>query len=338
MNYIFCGAYESLLFALYIKEMGGKITIVTDNNNIVKYCEMETIDYIKFEKISITTPTIYKVFSLKKILDNALEKMVLKNSDHFYLTTESKAYNAFYLAKELSKKGVVYFYNPGRKPEKYKHPKNKPFFIRGEIIRFVLKLFLNLDLIYYNSRGSPCFGINDTFMKKHNITKYKLDVSSDKIGLIVAKRSNLNFKKFDNLIISQGTLHNTIKFDSLKNIYRNILNIPVEFAFKKHPVQKSNKLSDLSFHNIFEKCYDIPEYIPVEMIFNNIKKNVISVYSVSLINASKFKHLKSTSLLELVDWGNKAFKKEIKNYLITESNNNICFPKNIKELEKIILN
>jgi len=338
MEYIFCGAYESLLFALYLKEIGEKITIVTDNNNILKYCEIENIEYIKFEKISVTPLKIYKVFYLKKILNNALDKIILKNGDHFYLTGESKAYNAFYLAKELSKRGVVYFYNPGRKPEKYKHSKNKPFFVRGEIVRFILKLFLNLDLIYYDSRGSPCFGINDAFMKKHNITKYKLDVSSDKIGLIVAKRSKLNFKKFDNLIISQGTLNNIIKSDSLKNIYKNILNLPVEFAFKKHPVQKSNKISDLSFHNIFEKCHDIPEYIPVEMIFNNIKKDVISVYSISLINASKFKHLKSISLLELVDWGNKSFKKEIKNYLITESNNNILFPKNIKELEKIILN
>lgn len=338
MEYIFCGAYESLLFALYLKEMGKKITIVTDNNNIGKYCEIENIKYIKFEKISVTPPTTYKVFSLKKILDNILEKMVLKNSDCFYLTTESKAYNAFYLAKELSKKGVVYFYNPGIKLEKYKYPRNKPFFIRGGITRFVLKLFLNLDLIYYNSRGTPCFGIDDAFIKKHNITKYKLDISSDEIGLIVAKRSKFDCKKFDNLIIGQGILNDVIKIDSLGDIYRNILNLPVEFVFKKHPVQKSNKLSDLSFHTIFEKCYNIPEYIPVEIIFNNIKKDVISVYSVALINASKFKHLKSISLLNLVDWENKSFKKEIKDYLITESNNNILFPKKFKELEKIILN
>ena len=52
MNYILGGAYKTLLFALYLKNiLGEEITIVTYSNIIIKYCKAEKINYIEFEKM-----------------------------------------------------------------------------------------------------------------------------------------------------------------------------------------------------------------------------------------------------------------------------------------------
>ena len=336
MHYVYCIAYEPLFFALYLKSLGKKITVVTHNKNIAKYCEVKNINYIQFENIRIGVTSIHKIFTFKKILDEVLKKIVLEKGDCFYLTGKIKTYNAFYLAKELSKKGVVYFYNSSKyRLEKYKPPKNKPFFFRGRIIRLMLKLYLNLDLIYYNSRGVPCFGIDDEFLKKHNIIKYDVDISAGELLLNVAKRSEINYKKIDNLIIDQGALENIIDSESLKKLYKNLFKLPVEFAFKKHPIRPKNS-SNSHFYNIFEKCYDVPEYIPVELFFNDIKKNVFSIYSTSLVAASQFDHLKAISLLELVNWDNNSFKEEVKCHLTKKSNNKIFFPNSFDELKEII--
>jgi len=336
MDYVFCGSYEPLFFALYLKSLGKKITVVTHNKSIAKYCEVKNINYIQFENIRIGVISIHKIFTFKKILNDVLKKIVLEKGDGFYLTGEIKTYNAFYLAKELSKKGVVYFYNSSKyRLEKYKPPKNKPFFFRGGIIRLMLKLYLNLDLIYYNSRGVPCFGIDDGFLKKHNIIKYDMDISAGEMLLNIAKRSEVNYKKIDNLIIDQGALENIIDLESLKKLYKNLFKLPVEFAFKKHPIRPKNS-SNSHFYNIFEKCYDVPEYIPVELFFNDIKKNVFSIYSTSLVAASQFDHLKAISLLELVNWDNNSFKEEVKCHLTKKSNNKIFFPNSFDELKEII--
>lgn len=338
MHYIYCVSYEPLFFALYLKSLGEKITVVTHNKNIAKYCEVKNINYIQFENIRINVTSIHKIFTFKKILDNVLKKIVLEKGDIFYLTGEIKTYNAFYLAKELSKKGVVYFYNSGKyRLEKYKPPKNKPFFFRGGIIRLMLKLYLDLDLIYYNSRGVPCFGIDDGFLKKHNIVKYDTDISAGEMLLNIAKRSGNNYEKIDNLIIDQGALENIVDLESVKKLYKNLFKLPVEFAFKKHPRSVTQmKQPELLFYEIFKSCDELPEYIPVELFYNNIKKNVLSIYSTSLVVASQFDHLKAISLLELVNWDNNSFKEEVKCHLTEKSNNKIFFPNSFDELKDII--
>ena len=336
MHYVYCIAYEPLFFALYLKSLGEKITVVTHNKNIAKYCELENINFILFGNVRIRLISIYKIFALKKILDDVLRKIALKKGDIFYLTGKFKTYNGFYLAKELSKKGVVYFYNSSKYPlERYTPPKNKPFFLRGGIIRLILKLYLDVDLIYYNSRGIPCFGIDDRFLKKHNIKKYDIDISADEMLLNVAKNSEIISKKVDNLVVDQGALESIIDSESLIKLYKNLLKLHVTFAFKRHPVRPKN-LANSNFYTVFEKCYDVPEYIPVELFFNNIKKNVFSIYSTALVTASQFNHLKAISLLELVNWDNNTFKEEVKSHLTKKSNDKILFPSSFDELKDII--
>lgn len=338
MNYIFCGSYEALFFALYLKSLGKKITIVTYSKNIIKYCKAEKIDYTKYNQIIITGSSFYKVFAFKQNLDKLIKKMNFGKKDKFFLTGRKKAIDAFYLAKRLSKKGTVYYYPSGVISENekiYESTRYKSIFIRGEILKFIVKIFLDLDLMYYQGHGIPVIGVDDKFLKKHNIVKYVTDMTCEDIKLDAVIKYKSNYKEFDNIIIGQGSLKNIIKFDSLAEIYKNLSELIGEFAFKKHPIQ-SKGANGLYFIKLFKDCEDIPEWVPVELYFNNIKKNVISVYSVSLIIASQFSHLKAISLLELVEWYNESFKRDVKRLLIKKSGNKIFFPNSFDELKEII--
>ena len=341
MNYIICGSYRPLLFALHLKNLGEKITLITWHENVIKYCIAEDINYIKYKRIRPTRPTIgsiYKLYVLKKMFDDMIKKIDFKDEDRFFLTGNANAYEFFYLAKELSKKIVVYYKFPDKKYNIYKHPKFKPIFIRGFIFRILIKIILDLDLMYYETHNVPRYGIDDAFLKKYNMIEYNPSLSSGKICLDAMEKSKNRHKKYDNLIIDQGEITNGIKFDSIKNIYKNLLKIPNTFALKKHPdvVLKSNKFN-LVCNNIFKNCEELPDYIPAELLCNNINKNVISFFSASLIPMSQIQHLNAISLLELVEWTNISFKNEVKEWLVEESNNKILFPKTFEELEKILL-
>lgn len=340
MNYIYCGSHIPLLFALSLKNKGEKITVLSFSQDVIKYCADENVDYIKLKYVRPSFYSIKKIFAQKNMLDDVIKKIDCNKDDAFFLTGKGKGYDSFYLAKELSKKGCkVYYANPTEiEFKRYKSSKFKPF-LRGKVIKIIIKLILNLDLKHYTGRGVPFLGIDDEFIKKYNIKDYPLDQSYDEMIVEVAKKSKCNFKRFDNLIIDQGSFQDIIKPGAIKNIYKNLLDIPVEFTFKKHPrpITKENA-SDLSFYQFFNNCDIVPRHIPVELLFNNIKKNIISVYSSSLITASNFKHLKSISLLELVDWCNVSFKNKVKKRLIEKSNNIILFPNSIEELKNILLN
>jgi len=349
MNYIYSGGYKSLLFAIGMKNRGKKISIITNNNDIVKYCKTENIKCIHYNFIRLTFPSvIYKIFSLKKSLDEVIEKMDFGKKDNFYMIgSRIKGYDGFYLAKELSKIGKAYYRNPhDRQLKLYKQPRFKPIFIRGTILKFFLKQVFGLDIVYYNLNEIPCLGIDDHFLQENNIDIYAPNTSSDTIIFNTIQKSKSNIKDSDNLILDDGPLSTPnplfgpyiIKHDTLRRAYKNLIDIPVQFAFKKHPKTTTQEhTSDLSFYDLFNSCEELPSYIPVELLFNNIKKNVISTYSSSLILASQLPHLKAISLLELITWHNESFKEEMKDWLKQKSNNKILFPKSYDELTEILL-
>jgi len=341
MYYILGGAYKGLLFALYLKNLGNKIVIVTYIEDIIKYCVAENIDYIKFEKIRPTVAAFYKVFALKKMLDNVIKEIDIGKENRFFLLSDSNAYDAFYLAKELSKKTKGYYKLTDGRLKIYKPPRFKPIFFRGAIIRFTLKLVLGLDLMYYRrDKKNPCFGVDDKFLKKYNIMEYAPDADVEELTLDAVKKYKSNHGEYENFIIDDGLLTGYVNFDSMKKLYKDLFELPLKFAFKKHPnlmYKKTHSELYLSFYKEFKNCKEIPAYVPAELLFNNIKKNVISIFSTALITASRLQHLKTISLLELVEWYDKSYKKEWKERLIATSNNKILFPNNFEELKEILL-
>lgn len=337
MIYIFCGSYKALLFALYLKNLGKKITILSANKDLIKYCVAEKINHIEFERRPPFT-SFFELFTYKKILNDVIKKINIDKDDIFILTGKMGSYEGFYFAKELSKRSRVYQKNPDREYKIFEPPRFKPFFIRGFIGRVFLKLVLGLDIMYYESNRDPRIGIDDNFLNKYNIKEYETDLQFEGLILEAIKKTKSNFKSYDNLIIDQGPITGIVTFDSIRKLYKNLFELPIGFAFKKHP-SPTTKMdqSEMSFYKLFKQCEELPSYIPVEIFCNNIKKNVISLFSASLITASQLEHLKAISLLELVDWNHDYYKKEFKDHLMTQSKNKILFPKNFEELKEILL-
>jgi len=340
MNYVFCGAYKALLFALYLKNVEGKkITILTNSKDITKYCEDEKIKCIKFDFIRPAATEIYKLIKLKKMLDDVIKKIDFKKEDSFFITERIIGFEQIYLAKTLAKKGKVYSKITHRDLKKHKPSGIKSFFIRGEILKIMVKLVLDLDLIYYESNKDPRLGFDEEYLRKCNIKNYKPDEKSEDMILEAVKKTKSSYKEIDNLIVDQGPNKNLIELNSVKKLYEEIFNLSIDFALKKHPFPIEEKNNDtISYYNTFEDCEELPEYVPSELFYNNTRQNVISLFSASLITASQFDHLKAISLLELIDWRHKSYKKEFKKHLAEESNNKILFPASLEELKEILLN
>jgi len=341
MIYIYCGSHLSLLFAVSLKNKGNEITAISSSEDVKKYCNDENINFIKLEYIRPTLLSIHKLFKLKKMLNNTLEKIKCSKGDIYFLTGTVKGYESYYLAKELFKKGFDIHYTvvSGLKFKKLKNPWYKPIFIRGIITRLALKLILGLDLKYYTNQSGPLLGIDDKFIKKYNFKKYEHNISNEELILEVAKSSKSSNKTFENVIVDQGSFGDVLKPGTIKNLYKKLSEIPVEYNFKKHPVPtaKDSLSDDPTAYDIFKHCDQVPRYIPVELLINNINNSIISIFVPALVTASHFDHLKSISLMELVDFTDESYKKKIKNSLIEKSNNKIQFPSSFEELNNMLL-
>ena len=125
--------------------------------------------------------------------------------------------------------------------------------------------------------------------------------------------------------------------DSLIEVYGNILKLPYKFAVKYHPRVLATQKS-WGCDSLFQTCEEFPDYIPAELLLNNVRKNVISISSVSLISASRLDYLRAVSLLEMVQWKSQSYKEEIKSWLIKESDNKIVFVKTYEELNQLLGN
>ena len=338
MNYIYCGAHRPILFALALKKQNEQITIISYDDQVIEYCKNESINYIKYDFKMLIPKNIFSLFNYKKILDNLINSIAFSKNDNFFiLGNRTKAIDAFYLGKEFSKKGSVYYKDITSKPTIYKRPKYRPFF-RGDILRLGLKYILGLDLIYYNINNKPTLGFNSKFLNKFNIFEYKPEFSGEELLIKSLQKRKKSNNKIKNLIIL-GDLrgigeytNDHLKADSTKQLFREILNIPIDFSYKKHPDVPSN----ITFYDYFKSYEEIPMYKPVETVFPEVENSIIAVYSISLLLASKLKHLKAISLLELIEWESEEWKNEMKNWLVNESNNKILFPKSFSELQSIL--
>ena len=340
MNYVFCPSYASVFFALHLKNSGKGMKIITDNISVKKYCRTADIECIYFDYVSVPITVFYKIFILKSRIDNLIKKIGIKKGDNFYLSDNSFTINGFYLAKEWSKKGNVYFNNLGRSFNIYKENKylNLSFLARTSL-RYLFRIFMGLDLIFLEVNSAPVFGINDKFLVKNKIKKISLNKNLKELQLDAMRKSHIKQKEYDNLIITEGSVSGIVNDDSVKNMYKNLLKLPLKFAVKHHPrVIKSEKSGDIFEKKLLIDCEEFPDYIPVELVFNNIRKNIISIFSTSLIPASQLEHVKAISLLELVEWNNPSYKKEVKTWLTNESNNRIIFVKSFEELSKLLEN
>lgn len=338
MDYVFCSSYGAIFFAFHLKNSGRNIKLISDNFSIGKYCRAAAIDCIYFDYINVTTPTLYKMFALKEKIDSLIKEIGIQKDDNLYLLGNLYDISSFYLAKEWAKKGNVYFgllgMGIGYNVYEEKGKLNLRRWIRT-LSRYMYKMFLGLDLILLEVNKKPAYGIGDRFLQKNGIKNLCLEKNLTELQLEAIKKNPIKLKEYNNLIITEGDVSDVINEDSVTKIYRNLLELPCEFAIKHHPQVVRNSES-YGFKQIPTNLEELPDYIPVELLLNNIRKNVVSVYSGSLIPASKLEHLRAISMLELVQWVDESFKSEVKEWLMKESNGRIIFVTTFDELSKLL--
>ncbi|WP_149025919.1 hypothetical protein [Polaribacter sp. BM10] len=240
---------------------------------------------------------------------------------NLYLLDNVHTVEGFFISNNW-KKGNVYYKNLSTEYSIFKNSLNTKY----KIIQFLCKTVLKLNLIFRNQNGIPAIGIDDSFLLENKINPLVLD-NYNTIKLDVLNNFSFKGDKYNSILILQGKLEGIIEINSLKLVFNEIKKLK-SLVLKEHPKHKTDEL--FSIGNI----PTIPDYFPVEMCYGNIKNNIISVFSLSLVVASRMKGRKAISLLELVDWCNEDYKKQIKNMLIKKSSNKIIFPKDILELQK----
>lgn len=325
MNYINCPSFSSIFFALYLKNKNRNITVVTINESVKKYCEFANIKYLFLKKINFGLKNPWRIVSFKKQIDNMISKIGVEENDNFYLLDNSFTLEGFYIAKEWSKKGKVYFKDLEKiKFKEYSNKHNIKKITTFIFIKYLMKLYLNIEIKIMFINDNPVFIISRKYLENDNIFNLNINKDLSELKLEAIKNNSLKLKQYDNLIAAQGKGTGILKNNSIFNLYHKLLNYDFDYVIKEHPTVKNPEM--------FDKCHKYPDYIPAELIMCNINNNVISISSSTLILASQLDRIQSISLIDLVEWKNEEYKIYIKEFLSKESNGKIIFVKSFDEL------
>jgi len=355
MDYVLALAYRELIFGLHLRDSGREVTVVTYSDDVKEYCASVRMPCLYFKPtrirfgLHIMSPVnlarqvagaINQAKTLRKILDDLIQRMGFAEGDSFYLLGNAIAYEGFYLAKELAAKGTgaVYFRDIlGRRLKVYR-PRLSRRYLQALIVAAALRVFLGLQVMFYETNTVPRYGIDDRFFRRHDIAKMEDGQDFDEVLLDVAKKAEPGQEMYDNLILGEGDSSATIiTYDSLRKVYRWLTSQPAEFAFKRHPQRTGDRTRiDALYDEFFQQYDELPRHVPVELLFNSIRRNVISVMSFGLIAASKFDHLRAISLLDLAEWHSEAYKEEMRNVLATKSEDRIIFVSSLDQLRLML--
>ena len=347
MNYIFCPSYEPLYFVLHLWNSGQKDTkVITYNAGIELFCNHLGIEVIYFEYPVVSIKNVFKglyaLYNLKKRIDRTVEDANIKREDKFYLLGNGFSYPGFYLTKKFSKKCYAYFKNISF-AEFFSAKKIKNFFDRNylkvQYLRYLIRIVLGINLtIYYTGDVKMRYytvGIDDNFLRKYRIKKLDFNKSLQDLRLeAMAKQKNIIKEEYDTMVIYEYFSESLVSLRSLRIMYDNLFSMLPNYAIKEHP-SFIKKESVQENRGLLQRCQRLPAYIPSELLFNNIKRNIIGIASATLISAVNIQRLQVISLLELVQWKNRAYKKHWKDFL-TKRSSHIIFVHNFEELEELI--
>lgn len=317
MMYIFIPSYPSIYFAIYKALNNKDVTIVTNNRNVAKILKEIKINFLlmDFE------------FDIKKIMSTKIKIndffLTLDKTKDFYLLDNIFCVEGFYLANRWPK-GKVYYKNLSAE---FNFFEGKLSF-KSKVLKYLYRLVFNLKLSFRNVNGKPITAIDQKFIKNNEFNLLQVE-SYKSIKLDVLKKIKLKTNSYNSIFVLQGDLRNILKENSLSKIFEELKTIQ-SLVIKEHPKHKTTVF--------FNELPKLPNYYPVEMCYGNINKNIIAIYSLSLVLASEFPHLKAISLLEMVTWFSDEYKNHMKNELIAKSNNKIFFPTNSAELLKLLNN
>ncbi len=357
MYYFFVNSYLKLYHALDLDfNSDQEVTIITRNVAIEKFCSHISKKVIYYNQSpKYATFRIHKemkhLIKIKSEAKEFIENINFKMDDIIiYPTKYFQIYQAGsdgYLLKIISNVANVYFVNITDRAKFIKtslgHVKIRIDRIRVRYLRLLYYIVFGVKYSYYkidsekNIYKKIYLKLNNENIGVNNITlpNYNHD-PMEAINNVINKSGNLITEQYDHLIIYEGDgeVDYSHSVSSLEGLYRYLFSRINSFGIKRSPKVLQGLKNQLNID--IEKNYNcLPAYIPSELLLKNISKSVISISSATLINASRYKNLKSVSLLELVSWRDQNRKIGVKNFLL-KNGKNILFPKHFDELLTII--
>jgi len=318
---------------LYLLKKGLEVTVITNNRDVLGYCQSKKIKtiYCDLTRIKLTN-----IFALKKEVRSIL-KIIPKNSNIYFLF-RSYDTTGFYLIKELGKNNKLFFKNINPNLEDL-YPQKRYInyfcvkYYYKLLLLIALKVFADLDLTLKYIDSNWVLFLSTKFLRRNNVHNLNLkgtyaELKAEVIKVFYEKTQ----PKCKTLILKDDfRLDSIINEKYFIDIYSYLAHKQgLDIMMNSHPWPISLNNSKTSF---FKEC---PSQIPCELLFPNVKSHVVSTCSSALITASFFKNLKAIALLELVVWKNKETKRRMKKWLTQSSDGRIVFPKTLDELIELL--
>lgn len=326
MIYFYCKSYQAFNLALATFQ-SQPVTVITPNGNIIKACEHLGVPYVGHKPLN----AIDMIRDRKATRKEAARLVDIIQGAELHVSHTQLAVFCFYLIKRLVlAKGKVVFHTfefvyskptmqALRTPGFYK----QLFYLVAlrSLYRLPLELrhagkamyVISLSLDYLRDRSYRVADDKDTYYQQ---------------TLELFRTFKMPDYSFDFLFIAQ-----TFSNKTLFHIERTYETIPVlaehGFHVKMHPL--------LGHVKELESCPVLPDYLPVELFLNSVRKAVVSFHSAALVTAAQFPHIRTISLIDIVK-GDETYNEKLKQHLISQSNDRIYFPQSIGAFRELLRN
>lgn len=323
MIYFYCQSYQAFNIALAMNAKE-EVIIITSSENIIRGCKFLNVKHIVHAPFSPVA-----MLKQKKLVKHSVNQLIeqIKGHELHFSHTQYAVFSFYLVQNYMLEGGAVVFHDFEFVYKKSKADITNKYYLVAIIQMQVLKLLYGIALeLRVTAKNTYVISLKNSFIEKAVSRVIKEANNYYDITLSLFKNIQIPFDNFDNLFIAQ-TFSNTNFFNEEKiNMLMPILN-HANVTVKLHP-----KLNEA---DAFTNCNYIPTFLPVELFFNKVNKNVISVSSASLITASRFSNICAISLIDLVG-NDDGFITEIKNWLIEKSERRILFPKTFSELNLML--
>lgn len=326
MKYFYCQSYQVLNLALYNKFVLKKpVTVITASDNVSKACEYINVPVIR-HFLFTSRSFITESRAVKNEINNLLS---IVGNDELHFSHTQFAVFCFLLIHSSIKSGrrpIFHDFEMIYSPYKKIFPNLREAkliiqklllwaFYRG--VRVVLRkaakdnVMISLDLQYIQKN---CLKV-----------EYKAGEYYEKT-LELFRKLNIQYPSFDFLFIAQNIETDSQNSEEYNKKVTEIYSLLEQYSFviKMHP--KLGNIKSLS------NCKTLPEFLPVEFFFNKVNYAIVAFSSASLVTAAKMENLSVISLNDLIP-NNDRFSKQVKEKLISDSDDQIKFVKSIVELK-----
>lgn len=329
-HWCICLGYESLVIPLDLFLNGKKILVISNRDDILKFCEYMGLPCIRLEMLGF--PDL--AFNIGQIIDEIRRIFDSKITDKTYLHFTTKRFDLCLLTVAIYNKNIpIIFHETELDMEQelkisfwseYNSLKrNIANVLRLNLYRFLINLKSDMRLTFRDYiNGLHPFVTRDSLIKM-GVTFQKYE-NKHQFFRNVYQKFNFGLGSMKYLFIDteKSELTQFIKKDSIDRLYDVLRSVGI--PFKYHPNRG----------HIIQNAFDPPVFFPAEILVNSVEHSLIGIVS-AVFRYSEGLNIKSISCIELLEWKNKSKKLYYKDF-IDSLNRKVLYPESYKELFQLV--